>query len=605
VAADVALDREPAAGGAGDGDLPAWDLGDLYESPDSGRIGRDLSWLETACVEFAARFEGKLAEAGSADIEAALADYEAVSKVAGRLSLYAGLRFRQDMQDAERGRFLADIETRLSEATRPLVFFSLELNRIEDRQVEQWLAASDSLRRYRVWLQRLRARRPHQLSAELETYAHDFSPVGRSAWRRLFAETVAALRFSVDGSDLTLEAALNLLLDPEGGRRESAFRAIASTLGQNRQLFARIANTLVQSRQIEDRWRKFREPQSARHLANDIEPEIVEALRSAVTGAYQRIPHRYYKLKAQWMGQATLSAWDRNAPLPGQGDRRFSWAEARGIVERAFGAFSPVMVDLVQPFFDKGWCDAAPLPGKYPGAFSAGGPSDVHPYVLVNYQGRGRDVTTLAHELGHAVHQSLARAQGELLADTPLTFAETASVFAEMLVFRKLLEEEPKPAARRALLAGKAEDMINTVFRQMSFHEFEVGLHAARKKGELPADRIGEIWMQATGAALGPAVRLNDGFQDFWTYVPHFVDSPFYVYAYAFGDALVNALYGVYLQRPEGFAERYLDLLRAGGSLRHPELLRPFGLDLRDPDFWNIGLDLIDGIISEAEAIEV
>ena len=373
----------------------------------------------------------------------------------------------------------------------------------------------------------------------------------------------------------------------------------------NKRLFARITNTLVQSKEIEDRWRKLPTPQFARHLANDIEPEIVGALRDAVVNAYPRISHRYYALKARWMGLENLESWDRNAPLPGQGDRVYSWEEARRIVEEAFTGFSPRMTELAEPFFDRGWIDAPASPGKAPGAFSASGPSDVHPFILLNYQGRVRDVMTLAHELGHGIHQSLASAQGDLMSDAPLTFAETASVFAEMLTFRALLARERDPAARRALLAGKAEDMINTVVRQISFYEFESRLHEARRAGELSAEEIGSHWCAAIRESLGPAVRLSEEYENFWCYVPHFIHTPFYVYAYAFGDALVNALYGLYRQGGKGFADKYLALLQAGGAQRHPELLAPFGLDLRDPAFWEIGLDLIEETINEAEAIEV
>ena len=596
---------EDAAPEAVLGILPVWRLEDLYESPDSPRIGQDLAWLEGECAAFASELEGRLVCLDGNGLFDAFRRFEAVVQRKRRLSLYAELRFQQNTQDPDRGKFLADIHTRLTEATRSLVFFTLELNRIDDPALSEFFAACPGLRHYRVWLGRVRAMRPHQLSPEIETFAHDFAPVQDAAWGRLFSETVSALSFEIDGESLSLERALHILQEPDRGRRRRAHLAIANGMEANKRLFARITNTLIQAKEIEDRWRKLPTPQFARHLVNDIEPEIVGALRDAVVNAYPRIAHRFYALKARWMGLEQLESWDRNAPLPGQGDRVYTWEDARRIVERAFTDFSPKMTELVEPFFEKGWIDAPVSPGKAPGAFSASGPSDVHPFILLNYQGRVRDVMTLAHELGHGIHQSLASEQGDLMSDTPLTFAETASVFAEMLAFRALLEREKDPAARRALLAGKAEDMINTVIRQISFYEFESRLHEARRSGELSAAEIGKFWCGAIRESVGPAVRLSEGYENFWCYVPHFIHSPFYVYAYAFGDALVNALYGLYRQSDTGFADKYLALLRAGGARRHPELLAPFGLDLRDPAFWEIGLDLIEETIDEAESIEV
>ena len=586
-------------------DLPRWRLEDLYRSPDDPAIARDLAWIAGECAGFAERFEGRLSGLTGDGLLAAIRGFEAILRCQRRVGLYAALRFRQDTLDAGRGKFLADTRTALTEATRPLVFFTLELNRLDDAALAERLGASAGLRRYRTWLGQVRNFRPHQLSAEIETYSHDLAPVQDSAWGQLFSETISGLRFDVDGDSLALEPALNLLQEGDRSRRQAAFVAVAGGMRENRRLFARITNTLLHSKQIDDRWRQFATPQASRHLANDIEAEIVAALESAVVEAYPRIAHRYYRLKARWLGLPELEAWDRNAPLPGQEERTIPWSEAREVVLSAFAGFAPEMAELAIPFFERGWIDADVTPGKAPGAFSASGPSDVHPYILLNYQGRVRDVMTLAHELGHGIHQSLAREQGDLMADAPLTFAETASVFAEMLTFHKLLERQPDPAARRALLAGKAEDMINTVVRQISFYVFESRLHEARRHGELSAAEIGRIWTGAIGESLGPSVRLGDGFENFWAYVPHFISTPFYVYAYAFGDALVNALYGLYRQGDAEFPARYLELLRAGGSLRHPELLAPFGLDLRDPAFWKIGLDLIEETIDAAESIEV
>ncbi len=587
------------------GNLPAWRLEDLYESPDSEALGRHLRWLEVECAAFSSQYKGRLCGLSGEGLFRSIHRYESIIRQERRLALYAGLRYQKNTQDPARAKFLSDIGTRLTEITKPLVFFKLELNCIEDKTLVGHFDECAGLRHYRVWLDTVRALRPHQLSAEVEAYAHDFRPVQEEAWTRLFSETVSSLSFEVDGESNSLEPTLSILLEPDRGRRQRAHRAIGEVLEENKGLFARITNTLLQSRLIDNRWRSLPTPQAARHLADDIEPEIVQALRDSVVDAYPRISHRYYALKARWMGLENLESWDRIAPLPGQGGQIFSWEEAREIVESAFAEFSPLLVELAAPFFDAGWMDAAVTPGKAPGAFSASGPTDVHPYIFLNYQGKARDVTTLAHELGHGIHQSLASVQGELMSGAPLTFAETASVFGEMLVFRSLLEKETDPASRKSLLVGKAGDMIHTVIRQISFYEFESRLHEARRSGELLPEEISSIWIDAVGESLGPSVRLDDGYRYFWCYVPHFIHSPFYVYAYAFGDALVNALYGLYRKDGVGFADKYLEMLRAGGSCRHPELLAPFGLDLRDPSFWKIGLDLIEEIIDEAEAIAV
>ncbi len=369
-------------------------------------------------------------------------------------------------------------------------------------------------------------------------------------------------------------------------------------------LFARITNTLAKEKDVEDRWRKLPTPQTARHLSNDVEPEVVEALRDAVVAAYPRLSHRYYALKARWLGLDTLEVWDRNAPLPREDDRKIGWDEARATVLDAYAGFDPRMAALAEPFFEHGWIDAPVKPGKAPGAFAHPTVTEVHPYVLLNYLGKSRDVMTLAHELGHGVHQRLAAAQGELLASTPLTLAETASVFGEMLTFRKLLDAAPDRAARKILLASKVEDMINTVVRQIAFYDFECRLHAARKDGELTPDAINALWMSVQAESLGPVFTFMPGYETFWTYIPHFIHSPFYVYAYAFGDGLVNALYAVYEEGDPGFQDKYFAMLEAGGSMHHKELLAPFGLDATDPGFWDKGLGLISRMIDELEAME-
>ncbi|GGE17467.1 oligoendopeptidase F [Gemmobacter megaterium] len=595
-----------ASGGSGLGRLPEWDLRDLYAAEDAPEVTRDLDWLDVACAEFAADYEGKLAGLDAAAMLACVTRYEQIDVIAGRLMSFAGLRYYQNTMDSGRAKFMADVQDRITNATTPLVFFSLEFNRLDETHLAGLLAADAGLARYKPVFDRMRAMRPHQLSDELERFLHDESVVGASAWNKLFDETMAGLTFTVAGEDedLNLESTLNLLTDTDRAKREAAARALAAVFDKNIKLFARVHNTLAKEKEIHDRWRKMPSPQHGRHLSNHVEPEVVEALRNAVVAAYPKLSHRYYRLKAKWMGLDTLQVWDRNAPLPTEAPRSVGWDEARETVMQAYAGFDPRMAEIAQPFFDKGWIDAGVKPGKAPGAFAHPTVTTVHPYVMLNYLGKPRDVMTLAHELGHGVHQVLAAGQGELLSSTPLTLAETASVFGEMLTFRKLLDAAKTPAERKTLLAGKVEDMINTVVRQIAFYDFECKLHAARAEGELTPDDINALWMSVQAQSLGDAFDFMDGYETFWAYIPHFVHSPFYVYAYAFGDGLVNALYAAYASGLEGFEDKYFDMLKAGGSKHHKELLAPFGLDLSDPAFWDKGLEMIAGFIDELEAME-
>ncbi|MCC5965840.1 MAG: M3 family oligoendopeptidase [Natronohydrobacter sp.] len=587
------------------GDLPEWDFSALYSGPEAPELTRDFDWLVQECAEFAVAYEGKLAGLDARAMLDCVRRYEKIDMVAGRLMSYAGLRYYQNTIDPSRAKFMADAQDRVTNATTPLVFFSLEMNRIEDAAFDALLTANDDLARYRPVFERMRAMRPYQLSDELEKFLHDQSVVGASAWNRLFDETMAGLEFEVEGEEepLGLEATLNLLTDTDRAKREAGARALAEVFGKNIKLFARVHNTLAKEKEVEDRWRKMPTAQTGRHLSNHVEPEVVEALRNAVVAAYPRLSHRYYALKAKWLGLETLEVWDRNAPLPLEAPRKIGWDEARETVLDAYAGFSPQLADLAEPFFSQGWTDAAVKPGKAPGAFAHPTVTDAHPFVMLNYLGKPRDVMTLAHELGHGVHQRLAAGQGELLSSTPLTLAETASVFGEMLTFRRMLEKAKSTEERKVLLAGKVEDMINTVVRQIAFYDFECKLHAARREGELTPEDINALWMSVQAESLGPVFNFMDGYETFWSYIPHFVHSPFYVYAYAFGDGLVNALYAAYEAAPEGFQDKYFEMLKAGGSKHHKELLAPFGLDASDPAFWDKGLSMIEGFIDELEAM--
>ncbi|MFK7764477.1 MAG: M3 family oligoendopeptidase [Roseobacter sp.] len=585
------------------GDLPEWNLDDLYTGEDAPELKRDLDWLEQACSSFATDYEGNLAGLDAEGFLECVLRNEKINQVAGRIMSFAGLRYYQLTTDADRAKFMSDLQEKITNFTTPLVFFTLEINRLPDDHLDGLYARNADLARYKPVFDRVRAMKPYQLSDELEKFLHDLGVVG-DAWERLFDETIAGLEFDVDGETLNIEGTLNLLTDPERAKREAAARELAHVFADNVKTFARVHNTQAKEKEIVDRWRGMETPQQGRHLSNQVEPEVVEALRNAVVKSYPKLSHRYYELKRKWLGLDTMQVWDRNAPLPMEDTRTVGWDRAEQMVMEAYNAFDPRMGEIAEPFFRKGWIDAAVKPGKAPGAFAHPTVTNVHPYVMLNYLGKPRDVMTLAHELGHGVHQVLAAEQGEMLSSTPLTLAETASVFGEMLTFQRMLEGAKDDAERKILLAGKVEDMINTVVRQIAFYDFECKLHDARRGGELTPDDINALWMSVQAESLGPAFEFMDGYETFWAYIPHFVHSPFYVYAYAFGDGLVNALYAVYAEGDAGFEDKYFDMLKAGGSKHHKELLAPFGLDASDPAFWDKGLSMISGFIDQLEAME-
>jgi len=590
------------------GVMPEWNLDDLYRGLGDPALARDLAAAEAHAVAFEDAFKGRLvALAGEADagkrLSEAVIAFEGIEELMGRIVSFAGLVHAGDTTDPVRSKFYGDVQEKITAASAHLLFFALELNRIPDDALEAALA-DPALGRYRPWIEEVRAEKPYQLEDRIELLFHEKSVTGYGAWNRLFDETMASLRFTVGGSELAIEPTLNLMQDRDGTKRKAAAAALATTFKANLRLFAHITNTLAKDKEISDRWRGFKDVAAARHLANRIEPEVVDALVAAVQGAYPRLSHRYYKLKARWLGRDALDYWDRNAPaLPDLPAETIPFGEAKDTVLSAYGAFAPEMADIARRFFDGRWIDAPVRPGKAPGAFAHPTVPSAHPYVLLNYQGKARDVMTLAHELGHGVHQVLAAPQGALMASTPLTLAETASVFGEMLTFRALLAKTDDPKQKKAMLASKVEDMINTVVRQIAFYSFERKVHTERRQGELTAERIGEIWMSVQGESLGPAIVFHPGYETYWSYIPHFIHSPFYVYAYAFGDCLVNSLYAVYEEAADGFQQKYFAMLKAGGSKRHKELLAPFGLDASDPTFWEKGLSVISRLIDQLEAM--
>jgi oligoendopeptidase F len=598
--------KRPGAPGAL-GALPEWDLSDLYRGLDDPAIKRDLDRSDADCIAFEQSYKGKLAEmaaapAGGAKLGEAVRRYEAIGDLMGRLGSYAVLIHEGNTVDPACTKFYGDVQERMTTASTHLLFFELELNRIEDAQLEAALA-DPALGHYRPWLEDVRRYRPYQLEDRVEQLFHEKSMTAYTAWNRQFDATIANLRFEVSGKTLAIEPTLNFLQDRDGKKRKSAAQALAHTFKDNVAQFALILNTLAKDKEISDRWRGFADIADERHLSNRVEREVVDALVAAVRAAYPDLSHRYYALKAKWFGKKQLPHWDRNAPLPQTPTRTIAWGEAKATVLEAYGAFSPKMAAIAERFFAGRWIDAPVRPGKAPGAFSHPTTPSAHPYVLLNYQGKPRDVMTLAHELGHGVHQVLAAPNGALMAPTPLTLAETASVFGEMLTFKKLLAATRDGKERKTMLAAKVEDMINTVVRQIAFYTFERAVHTERRSGELTAKRIGELWLDVQRESLGPAIALKPGYETFWVYIPHFIHTPFYVYAYAFGDCLVNSLYAVYEHAADGFAERYLAMLSAGGTKPYAELLAPFGLDARDPAFWQGGLGVIERMILELESL--
>ena len=589
------------------GSIPEWDLSDLYKGMDDPAVAADLDRAAADALRIKEACQGKLVgmAGDGAKLADAIASYEQISDLMGKLGSFAGLLYAANQADPARAKFYGDVSEKLTRISTDLIFFELELNQIDEAALSPSLS-NPKLARFKPWIEDLRKEKPYQLDEKIEQLFTEKSQTGRGAFGRLFSETMTGLRFDVEGAPqpLALEATLNLLSDAAEPRRHAAAEALSKVFKDNIRLFTLITNTLAKDKEISDRWRGFNDVADSRHLANRVEAPVVNALVESVRAAYPRLSHRYYAMKARWLGMARLSHWDRNAPLPDKPEQVFTWPQAQNIVLKAYGSFAPDMANIAGEFFDKGWIDAPLREGKAQGAFSAATVPSVHPYVLMNYQGKPRDVMTLAHELGHGVHQMLARAQGPLLAPTPLTLAETASVFGEMLTFRALLAETKSPREKKAMIAGKVEDMLNTVVRQIAFYQFERKVHEGRRKGELTSDQLNEFWLDVQKESLGPAIDLKPGYEVYWAYIPHFINSPFYVYAYAYGDCLVNSLYGLYQEAHPDFVTKYFDLLRAGGSKHHSELLAPFGLDAADPTFWSKGLKVIEGMIDELEAMD-
>jgi len=585
---------------------PCWSLEDLYASPDDPRIAADLDAARRANADLVG-LKGQFlaARADPARLGALIARgvgrYEEATNALWSVGAYAGLAASVSRDDPKWALFEADVRAKSAAIGAEVVFFTLELNALEDAELEAALAADPAAARWRPWLRRVRLSRPHELSPDLERLLVDRAPAVAN-WVRLYDDALARLRARVGPERLTLSETLNRLSDPVADRRRGAAKGLAKALAEREDVLALCYNTLAAEKQVEDRWRRYDSPIAARNIANEVDDAAVEALEAAVVEAYPKISHRYYRLKAKVMGKTRLDHWDRNAPLTAATPRAYAWDEARGMVLDSFADLDPALADRAKVFFERPWIDALPRPGKQSGAYSHSVTAPRHPYVFMNFMGERRDVLTLAHELGHAVHQTLAAPQGTLLADTPLTLAETASIFAEGLLFDRLLAEAT-PEDRKGLLAGKIEDALNTVVRQIAFHRFESRFHAARKEGEVSPEAIGALWMGAMGESLGPAVRLNPGYEHYWGYVSHFTHAPFYVYAYAFGNLLVEALMETRRGDPAAFAPLYERLLAGGGTRTYVEALAPFSLDPRLPSFWRAGCLRLERLVDAFEAL--
>jgi oligoendopeptidase F len=580
---------------------PTWNLDDLYKGLKDPAIKQDLSSLSHEMELFSKKYEGRITDLSGDDLAASIQEYESLSEKLGRISSFASLLFAQDMTHKEVAAFYQNMQEEITQLSTHLIFYSLELNQISTEKLKEKFDQSSALTRYKPWIENVHIFKKHQLTKDLERAFHEFSVPACSNWIRLYDETFARMTFPFDGKELAIAEIMEFFTSPQESLRQKASETFGAKLKENSSLFTIIFNTLCKEKQIEDKWRGYERPVSSRNLANQIEDEVVNALIKSVEKKYPQLSHRYYKLKAKWLGKEKLNYWDRNAPLPNDIQKKISWDEAQEIVLDAYQKFSPQLASIGRQFFEKNWIDAEIRPGKDNGAFSHPTIPSAHPYILQNYHGKIWDVMTLAHELGHGIHQVLSSQQGYLMADTPLTLAETASIFGEMLTFQSLLSQTTNAEERKILLAGKVGDMLNTIVRQISFSRFEHELHDLRRERELTTEEINTLWMKTQQESLGPSVVLKDNYAYYWTYISHFFHVPFYVYAYAFGNCLVNSLYATYENNLPDFQGKYIQMLQAGGTLHHTKLLAPFNLNASKANFWDQGLNLVSRFIDELE----
>lgn len=584
--------------------LPSWDLNDLYPGMDSPELKKDIASVSAGALRFETHYKGKLAELSGDDFGKAIEDFEKLYETLGRLDAYSYMMHSTNMNDAAISTFYQNVQDKSNDVSGKMLFFELEINKLTDEQLADKMN-SPAVKKYEPWLKNVRAGRDHMLPENMERLMHDKAMTTAVAWNRLFDETMAGLRFDIGGEKLTEPQAMAKMSDPDAAVRHEAGAEVDRVMKENMGTFALITNTLAKDKQIEDEWRGYKRPISARNVENQVEDEVVDALVSSVVDSHADISHRFYQMKAGWLGVDKLEYWDRNAPVPGVEEKKYSWEEAKNIVLSAYNEFSPEMAAVGKKFFDNNWIDVAPKEGKEGGAYAHPTVPSSHPYLMLNFMGTSHDVMTLAHELGHGVHQYLARDQGMLKSNTPITLAETASIFGEMMTFQYMLKHEKDPMRRFSMLAEKTSSMLNSTVRQIAFHRFETEVHMTRRtEGEVSPEKLDKIWTKTQTEALGPGVVNDERSSSSWATIPHLIHTPFYVYGYAFGDCLVNSLYKVYEEgKVEDFPKKYMDMLAKGGSERHQQMLKPFGLDASKPDFWKKGLSVVKGFVDQLEVL--
>ncbi len=586
--------------------LPRWDLTDLYAGIDSPELKNDIKTAQETSVIFCEKYKGNLASLSPDEFGMSIKEYEKISETMTNFYIYSYLLQSTNLKDAEILKFYQSIREKYTEIEKNTLFYGLEINKLSDEQLNEF-QKSPVVKKYKSWLDSVLAKREYQKIEEIEKVLADKEITSSSAFIRLYDETLASLKFELNGEPLTKTEISNKTLDNDASVRLDAFKEMARVLGENKHIFTIVTNTLAKDKQIIDELRGYKKPITSRNISNQIEDEVVDCLVDTAVKNYRNIPHRYYKLKSDWLGVEKIHYADRNAPLPDIEERKYTWEEAKKIVIDAYSEFSPEFAAIGKKFFDNDWIDVPSYEGKQGGAYAMPCMPSKHPYLLLNFEGNLKDVYTLAHELGHGLHQYLAKEQGVLMFDSPITFAETASIFGEMLVFKHILKKEKDPKQRFAIIEDKVGSMINSVFRQIAFHNFETQVHNNRRKdGEISYDKLNEMWTKVQDDALGANVINDDATSNQWARIPHFIHTPFYVYGYAFGDCLVNSLYKAYEEgKVDKFSEKYMEMLAKGGTERHKELLAPFGLDATQGDFWQKGMDVVADMVSELEVLTV
>ncbi len=585
------------------GKLPIWNLKDLYFSQNDKTLTKDLNYIKKSTHKFENKYLNKVKTLSAVKLFKAISQLEQIDELMDKILSYAHLLVAEDGNNEKNKIFYQQMQETITKYASSIIFFTLELNQISEKQINK-LVKNKNLQIYKNWILNKRSFKPYQLDLKIEKILQDKSITSHSAWIRLFDDIITSLKFPFKKEQLTSAEIFNYLSDKNETNRKIAAKSVGKVLGNNIKIFSTITNTLAKDKSINDNWRKLPSPVSARNLSNVVEDSVVDSLVSSVVEYYPKLSHRYYGLKARWFKKKQLMYWDRNAPLPFEISKTYDWKEAQHVVTNAYSSFNPEIGNIVKKFFEGKWIHAPVQEGKSPGAFAASTVSSVHPFILVNFQGKTRDVSTLAHELGHGIHQYLAgKNQTHFNSSTPLTLAETASVFGEMLTFKSILEQATSKKERKALLANKVEDMLNTVIRQIAFFQFEKEVHNLRRGTELSIDKICSIWMDVQKASLGPSIKYDEEYKYFWSYIPHFIHSPFYVYAYAFGDCLVNSLFDTYEKGLTDFDDKYINLLKSGGSKKYADLFKPFNLNLSKKSFWKKGLNVIENFIDELETL--